>query len=255
MPDVKLGKLAPVFDRRTLRASSIMKSVTLPDRYSVDGTLPAGAVPTPMFANDVNGCCVISARAHHTLRLMLQHGALPQITDEDVVRQYYLETGGEDAGLVMLHSLKSWRSDGWLAAGVQDRIAAFTSIRPKVIDEIKTAIYTMDGVHFGIELPLKASEQFDTGEPWENVDVPGKPWYSQPGGWGGHAILAYAWEPGWFECITWGKRQRMSYEWIERYASEAYAVIDSAEVPERAEQRRGINMVAVGEYLERVGGL
>jgi hypothetical protein len=47
----------------------------------------------------------------------------------------------------------------------------------------------------------------------------------------------------------------MSDDFITRYCSEAYAVIDSAEVPERAEQRRGINMVAVGEYLERVGGL
>lgn len=250
MPNVKLGKLATVLDGRTIRARRVQLPIDLPESYNVDDTHPG--VPTPMFRNDILGDCVIAARAHHTLRFGLEHGPMPRITDDEVAHQYFHETGGPDAGLVMLYSLKAWRKEGWLAGGKMDRIHAFVALRAW---DIKWAIYTLGGAHLGCELPIAASDQFDRGQPWVVEDW-GTP-RGRPGSWGGHAIYAYAWEPGWTWCVTWGKRQKMSDEWLTTYCSEAYGVIDSTEVPERPEHTHhlGINMVAVGEYLERVGTL
>src|SRR3546814_8002044 len=38
------------------------------------------------------------------------------ISEHDVLREYFNESGGVDSGLVVLDSLKEWRSKGWLAA-------------------------------------------------------------------------------------------------------------------------------------------
>jgi len=68
-----LGKRPAKFDSRNIRFSDILrvplkKLPPIPDEYSIDVHLP-NVMPTPMFANDQWGCCVIAARAHQTLRL------------------------------------------------------------------------------------------------------------------------------------------------------------------------------------------
>ena len=116
-PIFRLGKQPARRDRRNLSLKSILRApVKVPAEYDFD-TSHAG-VPTPMFANDRLGDCVIAGRAHQTLRFELveQRKIIP-ITDREVVRQYLLETGGEDNGLVVLASLKRWRTRGWSAAG------------------------------------------------------------------------------------------------------------------------------------------
>ena len=56
-----------------------------------------------MFANDTYGCCVISGRAHQTLRFeLIEQKAKIQITDKEVIAEYLKETGGVDASLVVV---------------------------------------------------------------------------------------------------------------------------------------------------------
>jgi len=239
MPDVKLGKRTAVFDTRTLHATSILRRRTLPEVYDVDDTHPG--VPTPMFANDAHGDCVIAARAHHTLRLVLEHGAMPQITDAEVLSTYYRETGGDDTGLVMLDSLKAWRRAGWIAGREVDYIAAFGAIHVWNHEEIKLAIYHLGGVHLGVEMPRSASDQFDAGDPWTVTS--GRD--ARAGSWGGHAIYVLAWDRDGLTCVTWGKRQRMSWEWYDAYCSEAYGIVDSA-------TRTGLDAPALRDFLAGV---
>jgi hypothetical protein len=241
MPELKLGKKEAVFDPRTLRAKSILQDRPLPEVYDVDDSHPG--VPTPMYQNDQHGCCVIAARAHHTLRLVLEHGAMPQITDAEVLATYYRETGGGDDGLVMLDSLKAWRRGGWIAGRAVDTIAAFTSIYAWDHQEIKLAIYNLGGVHLGIEMPRAASRQFDAGQPWtveSGID-------GRRGTWGGHAIYVLAWDRDGLTCVTWGKRQRLSWEWLDAYCSEAYGIVDSATA-----DRPGVATGSVRDFLAGV---
>ena len=63
----KLGKAAAKRDKRNFKFATLLKAVpALPPSYDFDTKHPG--IPTPMFSNDTLGCCVISGRAHQTLR-------------------------------------------------------------------------------------------------------------------------------------------------------------------------------------------
>ena len=59
------------------------------------------------------------------------------ITDSDVLREYRAETGGPDTGLVVLDSLKEWRTKGWLVAQKRYKIKAFAQVNQAAPDELK----------------------------------------------------------------------------------------------------------------------
>ena len=109
----KLGKAAAKKDERNLKLATLLKAgPALPSSYDFD-TTHAG-IPTPMFADDDNGDCVIAGRAHQTLRFEdIEQGSVLMILDKDVLKEYHKETGGPDTGLVVLDSLKLWRKKGW----------------------------------------------------------------------------------------------------------------------------------------------
>ncbi len=73
-----------------------------------------------MFANDVHGDCVIAARAHLTLRFEdIEQGSILMIKDQDVLKEYFKESGGADHGLNILDSLNEWAARG-LAHGPEE---------------------------------------------------------------------------------------------------------------------------------------
>src|SRR3546814_6073786 len=94
-----------------------------------------------MFGNDQYGDCVIAGRAHQTLRFeKAEQKRLIAISEHDVLREYFNESGGVDSGLVVLDSLKEWRSKGWLAAKRRYRIKAFAQIDQARRSEVKRAV-------------------------------------------------------------------------------------------------------------------
>src|SRR3546814_19776553 len=100
-----------------------------------------------MFGNDQYGDCVIAGRAHQTLRFeKAEQKRLIAISEHDVLREYFNESGGVDSGLVVLDSLKEWRSTGWLAAKRRYRIKAFAQINQATPAAIKSAVVMDIGV-------------------------------------------------------------------------------------------------------------
>jgi hypothetical protein len=62
-PEFKLGKAPARHDPRTLKFAALIKArITIPKQYDFDQQHPG--VPTPMFANDRYGDCVMAGRAH-----------------------------------------------------------------------------------------------------------------------------------------------------------------------------------------------
>ena len=115
-PTFKLGKAPAKRDRRTLKFAALLKGrVALPKQYDFDQQHPG--IPTPMFANDQYGDCVMAGRAHQTLRFELaEQKQVIAIIDQDVTREYFQETGGADTGLVVLEfarGVAKKRLDGW----------------------------------------------------------------------------------------------------------------------------------------------
>lgn len=221
---IRFGKLPPKIDRRTIKLSSILRKEllpALPDYYNIDKYL--NIQDNFMFANDIYGDCVIAARAHQTLRFeTYEQGIQPHISDEEVIKQYLKETGGEDRGLILLLSLVRWRSNGWVVGGKTYNIHAFASVDWKNHDEVKHCIHLLGGVNFGMDVYSTDIEQFDNNEIWELTPSSGE--YL-----GGHGVYTYAYgyDGEGLLCMTWGKKQKMTWDFWDARVDEAYGIVDN----------------------------
>jgi len=119
-----------------------------------------------MFANDVHGDCVMAGRAHVTLRFEdIEQGSILMISDQDVLKEYFKESGGADSGLNILDSLNEWRHTGWRAAKKNYKIHAFAQVTPTNHDEVQAAVYLLTAAYIGLALPQSAQAQIQTGQP------------------------------------------------------------------------------------------
>jgi hypothetical protein len=236
--DYKLGKLKPRIDTRTIKMARILKTIPpSPQVYNVDQKY-SFLVDNKMFANDQWGDCVIAGRAHMTLRFEAfeQNMQIP-ISDDDVLAEYWIEQGAHeiskrhfcktvtrwdskpDNGLVMLDSLNSWRQEGWSIGGKNYPIYAFAGVNWKAHDEVKATVYLLNGAYAGFVVPQSAMDQFNAGKPW--TVVPGSPII------GGHAVYIVGYDEVGLTCITWGKPQKMDWNFWDTQFDEAYGVVDN----------------------------
>jgi hypothetical protein len=228
-----LGKHPAQADARNLKLRAVLRAdaPAAPPAWDFDEQYE-GALPSPMFANDRWGCCVIAARAHQTLRLELaEQGGLVGIEEEKVVEEYLKETGGTDAGLYVLGSLKRWRTDGWEVGWTNYKIRAFAQLDHADHEGVEAAIYGCCGVGIGLSLPLSAQTQFLHHQPWYVTGVGGD---AAPNSWGGHYVYCPAYNPTGPIAITWGRRQQLTWGFVDRYADEVYSVIDDTSPSYRA---------------------
>ena len=218
---LRTGKKTAQQDPRNLKFAAVVdtEAVTVPDEFDVDQQFPEiGAAELPMFMNNQLGCCVISGRAHQTLRFeFIEQGKLIDIRDKEVETQYFRESGGADNGLFVLQSLKSWRNDGWRAGGRKYNIHLFAELERLNHEEIKAAIFMKAGIGIGLLLPSNAVALFHAGREWSDTSLPRG---------GGHYVHVTGYNPDGLTCVTWAARQFMSWEFFERYCDEAYAIID-----------------------------
>ena len=241
----RLGKAPAKRDARNLQLRALLKkAVKLPLEYDFDLKHPT--VPTPMFGNDQWGCCVISGRAHQTLRFELveQKKVLP-ITTKEVVDEYLAQSGGEDSGLIMLDSLRLWRKRGWTAASKRYNIRAFSEVNRAKLTEVKTGIFLNLGVGIGLRLPKSAERELMAGKPWTTTTGSG----ATPNSWGGHYVFVSGYTRLGPTCVTWGAKQQMSWAFFTKYCDEAYALIDDLNT---AKKRAAINGKALDAFLATV---
>ncbi len=85
---LKLGKLPVKKDARTLRLSSVLRALPpIPGVWDFDANSQL-KIPTPVFANDQKGDCVIAGRGHFTLRFEgFEQKKILDITDDDVLAE------------------------------------------------------------------------------------------------------------------------------------------------------------------------
>jgi hypothetical protein len=219
----KLGKAAAKKDKRNLKFAVLLKArPALPSSYDFDTAHPG--VPTPMFGNDANGDCVIAGRAHQTLRFEdIEQGSVLMIADKDVLKEYYKQTGGPDSGLVVLDSLNLWRHKGWKVGKKNYKIQAFAEVDFTNHAQMRQSIFGDVGVGLGVQLPNSAQKQIQTGQPWDVTSGPD----SKPGSWGGHYVYVPGYTPSGPVCVTWGRKQQITWAWLDKYCDEAYAIFDA----------------------------
>lgn len=222
-PFMKFGKLPAKKDPRNLRMADILRvKKEPPEEYDFD--VAHNGVPTPMFGNDAHGDCVIAGRAHQTLRFEVaeQNKILPITTDE-VLTAWRKENGNTEDGLIMLDSLNAWRKDGWLIGGQNYKIKAFAEVNPIDHKEVKSTIFSDIGIMLGVSLPDSWIKEFYAGKPWADTNLP-------PNYQSGHCVYIPGYTHDGPVCVTWGRKQQMSWEWFDKYTDEAYAVLDATNI-------------------------
>lgn len=242
--ELKLGKLPPVIDHRTIPLRAVLRAELLPELpavYDIDEVL-GGIDDNFVFNNSKYGDCVIAARAHQTLRFeKYEQGIQIPISDDEVVGEYFEQTGGRDTGLILLTSIKDWRNDGWEVGGKNYTIYAFASVDWPDHEEVKHCIHLLGGVNFGMRVYQTDMDQFHAGEGWHLTDDNG----AFKGRHGVYAcqyrdinngiesvkypdsskVVSYSQDGVW--AMTWGRKQFMTWDFWDARVDEAYGIVDN----------------------------
>lgn len=220
----KLGKLPAKIDARALKMRDFLRAPKpLPTSYSVDIAMP-GCVPR-MYLNDTYGDCAMACQAELQDRIVLKQTGKPAgITDAEVKKQYFKETGGEDSGLVLVDMLKVWHKTGWIAGGKKHQIEGFANVDWHNLTEVKTAIMLCLGLVHGVQLPEDAMSDFMKGKSWTSTKY-------EPDPEGGHCVYPLGWEDRktaqtrGIRLLTWGGITIASYDWFLKYTDESKSVV------------------------------
>lgn len=230
--DFKLGKGIAQEDNKTLKlANFVNSSIQIPISYDFDKN--RSKFPANTWGNLLYGDCVIAGRANQLVRLeRAETKKNISLVDDQVVSKYKELTGcvspgdDKDTGLIILQALKDWRTNGWtLPQGKSERkfsIDAFAKIDHSNHWLLRAAIYLFNGVQFGFALPVSAQSQTAKGY-WDVVPGQG----SEPNSWGGHCVSAFSYDADNIYVLTWGKKVKVSNAFVDKYADEAWSVIDS----------------------------
>jgi hypothetical protein len=244
--EVKLGKLPPRMDVRTLPLPRYVDRSKLPP--PPDELDLAAAVPEwPMYANDRIGDCTTAAAAHMIEAwtapvrgepVELGEGAVLAAFDD--VKQIDPLTGEE--GAVELDVLTYWRNRG--IGG--HRIGAYARVPVWDHRLVRDAAYLFGGLYIGLELPLTAQRQ----ETWDWTNRLIGP--AKPGSWGGHAVDVVAYDEGTLTVVTWGRLQKLTWAFWDRYVDEVYAILSVDFLNEEGRAPNGFDLEALKADLKRV---
>ena len=246
--EYRLGKAPAREDTRTLRLARYLPvGIPKPPRAS-EWQSRIGA--WPMLGNDRIGDCTCAAAAHHihAWTAANQHAVL--LMEPAVIAAYSAITGytparpDSDRGAVMLDVCRYWRTHG--LAG--HRIEAFAALNPRDRDDWRYGVHLFGGVYAGLSLPLSVQHQrvWATGASFEGA-------YAK-GSWGGHAVAVVGYDAAGLTCITWGAVQRMTWEFAQAYADEAFALITPDWVAANAKSPSGFDLATLRADLVKIKG-
>ena len=212
-----LGKQPVRYDPRTLRMERyIPKWPALPS--AADWS--QGRKHWGNMLNETLGDCTVAAAGHLIMNWTQNASSLVTPTDGDILGAYKAITGyreedpSSDTGAVELNVLNYWRNVG--IAG--HKIAGYVKLQLDSL-HLKLAIHLFGGAYTGVLLPKNFERQLDAGQDW-SFD----PKYP-PDDNSGHAIPAIAYDQAGVTFLTWGQRQKATWEWVTACLDEAYAVL------------------------------
>jgi hypothetical protein len=218
---MKLGKLAPRHDPRTLHLSDYLQPEALPPIPN-QGDWSKKVTTWNMLANDHIGCCTISSAGHMEETWSANASTEIVPSDADIIKAYSAVTGYDpttgtnDNGAYCLDVLNYWRHVG--VAG--RKIDAFAALEPHNHSHIKASIFLFGGVYVGLALPISAQTQ----RVW-SVPSGGPHGRGAPGSWGGHCVNCVSFSEHDITVVTWGALKKMTWSFWGQYVDESFAVL------------------------------
>jgi len=248
---MKLGKLPPRFDPRTLRLGAYLERDLAPPPTSVD--YAAAVRSWPMMGNDRYGDCTCAAAGHMIEEWTANTGKAKTPSETTILAVYDHFSGGDpDRGVAMLDVLKFWRATG--IGG--DRIHAFAQLEPANVSEAMDATYLFGNCYVGLALPdfaVAPGSDF-LATPW-SVPPQGPTGAAAPNPANGHCVPLVAYDPRNVWVVTWGALKPMTWQFYRAYMDEAYAVLSSDWINAKlGRSPSGLNLAGLEKDLAAVTG-
>ena len=248
---MKLGKLAPVNDPRTLQLGNYLNNKTLPvaPAECTYGSSIAAA-SWGMMCNNKIGNCTCAAAGHLIMEWTADEGALITPSDQDIINAYAAvsgynpATGANDTGADVKTVLDYWRKTGIAS----HKILAYASLEPQNNDHIKQSVFLFGGCYVGLSLPLSAQTQLIWDVPAAGVQVNGT-----KGSWGGHVIPVIGYDATGLTIVTWGVTKKMTWAFWNAYCDESYALISTDFTGTKAAPN-GFDLQALQQDLKLITG-
>ena len=231
---VRLGKQPYQHDERTLMLAHFMADIPTPSDFDFDAN--RRPIPDHMWGNDEYGDCVVAGQANEILRLeRVETWQTAKITDDDAITRYKKMTGcqspgdANDTGLEIIAANRDWRNNGFEVAYKSRvyKIDAYGEIDPADHSLVRATTYLLHGTQWGFWLPTAAQEMTRNGK-WDYNGETGPEW--QPGSWGGHCVYAKKFSPDSIFVKTWGMEVEVTNSFVDRYADEAWGVVDNLDL-------------------------
>lgn len=174
-------------------------------------------VPDSVDRNDELGCCVVAAQAKMVRSWTANsRGKAVMITDRDIEAEYSAGAGYDptnpftDLGWDLLSGLSYWQRTG--IAG--HKIGPYTSVNPCARHMMRAATYLFGGLYVAFDLPASCESQ----RVWDRTQ------YGKSIGF--HCVTIQGVDSDDHPiCLTWGYRQKMTWEFVADRCFEAYAVM------------------------------
>jgi hypothetical protein len=223
------GKLPAKPDARNIRFLDVLLPITqLPPRprqFSVTSLLNPYPAPQ-MWGNggpDGQGDCVeVAICNHQTAFEIVELNKVIGINTSVVLNMYHAITGPGDNGTVYLDAMNYWHTHGVRVGCKNYTCDAFTAVDWTNLEEIKYAIWLLNGCQVGVQVPQSMMSQFDDNQPWSIVptdQLTGEGHGLFFGGYDDDTHMLIAW--------SWAREQPVYEDWLVKYGDEAYGVVDS----------------------------
>ncbi|WP_088187524.1 hypothetical protein [Desulfosporosinus sp. FKA] len=203
-----------------------------------------------MLGNDTVGDCVIAGADHAVMLWSAEGSGTPaQFTAQNALSDYSAITGynpnnpNSDQGTVIRDALDYHRNTGMIdATGKRHKIGAYLSLDITNFSEVLEAAYLFGVVKIGIQLPSSATSQFTQSLPWTVVEGSAIE--------GGHDVEIVGYDGSWIYVVTWGKVQKMSVEFFQKYCDEAWVALSTEILNGNGLSPEGFNLAQLQADLD-----
>jgi hypothetical protein len=216
---MKLGKLPPRIDPRTLKLANYLDPATLPPLLPSVNWSNAVSAAWGMMGNDRVGDCTCAGLGHIVMAVTANAGVMAVPSDAEILRMYE-DIGGyrpgdsnTDKGATELDALLYISSTG-LAGAMLD---AFADVEAANLDYVKLAVQLFGSVYIGVQLTRFDIAQFEVGASW---DVSTRDDGTVVGG---HAVPILDFDARGGNCVTWGRLQPFTWAWFSARCDEVHA--------------------------------
>ncbi|MFT8358567.1 hypothetical protein [Bifidobacterium aquikefiri] len=251
---LSLGKLAPRKAKLKLRTYLKHPLPAPPAEANTDSLV---IWDSDTFGNNTVGDCAIVGPAHETL-FWERHNGNPSanITADNVLQMYADVTGYDskdpdsDQGSVVADVVTYRRTHGLVDADGKAHTIAVGLGLSLNRDAVKQAVSLFDACGLGIQVPESLMDQTQNAQSEGTLPtwtvIPDSPVE------GGHYVAALAYDEKYVYVNSWGLVCRMSWEFFDTYADEAWAYLSQEDLNGHSVSPDGFDLKQLQEDIKNL---